>query len=233
MTQAPQQLSLNVQLRDDARFANFFVGENTLVCNLLQQAAKGEGELLLYLWGAAGSGCSHLLQATCHLSEEYGLSAAYLPFQELGDMPPAMLEGFEAFDLICMDNIEAVAGRSDWEEALFHLFNRIRQSEKHLIVAAKAPPRQLPLTLADLHSRLSWGLVLHLLELQDDEKIQALILRARQRGFELQEDAARYLLHHTSRNMSALYAILEQLDSASLSAKRRVTVPFIKQALGW
>lgn len=230
---APEQLPLGVSLQDVARFENFQTGDNALLCSLLEQAAQGTGESFLYFWGQPGSGCSHLLQASCHAAGPVGRSAVYLPLQELQHTSPALLEGMEQLQLVCIDNPEAIAGQAVWEEALFHLYNRLREIDHTLLVAAQCPPRQLPIALPDLRSRLGWGAVFQVNPLQDDDKLQALRLRARIRGFDLPEEAARYLLHHGSRNMTDLCLALDQLDKASLTAQRKITIPFIKQALAW
>ena len=221
---APQQLPLGVSLRDDARFENYQTGSNGLVCEMLRQAAVGEGESFLYIWGAQGSGCSHLLQAACHAAEPRKQTAVYLPLNELLSLSPVILEGMEHLDLVCVDNVEAVSGSPEWEEALFHLYNRIRQEQNTLIVAANSAPRQLKIKLPDLVSRLSWGAVFNVAPLNDDDKVQAI---------QLPEDVAKYLVHHASRSMNDLCLMLERLDKASLMAQRKVTIPFIKQEMGW
>jgi len=174
-----------------------------------------------------------LLQAACHTAEPLKRTAVYLPLADLISLSPVILEGMEHLNLVCVDNVEAIAGNKVWEEALFHLYNRIRQEQNTLIVAANTPPRQLTIKLPDLVSRLSWGGVFSVSELDDEGKAAAIAMRAKIRGFELTEEVAKYLVHHASRNMSDLCLMLERLDKASLMAQRKVTIPFIKQEMGW
>ena len=231
----PLQLPLSVQLRDDATFANFYSGSNGSLVNLLDlERARGmELEPFLYFYGPAGSGCSHLLQAACHQSTRLGLRSAYFPMDEMVDYPPRMLEGFDALDLICLDNIEEIAGHRLWEEAIFNLFNELRERGKRLLVAGHCPPRQLPLQLPDLVSRLSWGLVFQVQPLDDQEKIMALRLRAHLRGLELSDEVARFILNSSPRNMQSLFHVLSNLDGASLRAKRKLSIPFVKEVMDW
>ncbi|MCV6613042.1 MAG: DnaA regulatory inactivator Hda [Amphritea sp.] len=229
----PFQIPLGITLRDDARFENFLSQGNELLCNTLDQIACGIGEQYLYIWGNRDCGCSHLLQAVCHASDPAGRTAVYLPLNELQDLGPGVLDGMEHLDLVCIDNVQAIAGDKAWEEGLFHFFNRIRAENNRLLVAADRAPRQLGLNLPDLASRLSWGMVFQVHELNDDGKVKALQLRAKGRGFEISEEAARFLMHRASRSIGDLFELLDQLDAASLSAQRKVTIPFIKQVLGW
>lgn len=230
---APFQLPLGVSLRDDARFENYMTGANGLPCAMLKQAAEGQGELLLFLWGSHGVGCTHLLQAACHAAEPFRRAAVYLPLSELLHLGPGILEGMEHLELVCIDDVQLIAGNRLWEEGLFHFFNRIRAQNNRLVVAADRAPRQLGINLPDLLSRLSWGMVFQLHPLPDEDKERALQLRARARGFQLSSEVVRYLIHHASRDMGDLFELLERLDRASLSAKRKITIPFIKQEMGW
>lgn len=159
--------------------------------------------------------------------------AVYLPLGEVASYGPALLDGLEQSDLVCLDDLQAVAGDPVWEEALFHLFNRLRDSGRRLLLAADAAPRELPVRLADLQSRLSLALVFQLQPLSDEDKLRALQLRASRRGLNLPDDVGRFILTRGGRSMSALFELLDQLDQASLQAQRKLTIPFLKETLGW
>lgn len=114
----------------------------------------------------------------------------------------------------------------------FDLYNRILESGKtRLLITGDRPPRQLNLGLADLASRLDWGQIYKLQPLSDEDKLQALQLRARLRGFELPEDVGRFLLKRLDREMRTLFMTLDQLDRASITAQRKLTIPFVKDIL--
>lgn len=227
------QIPLSVQLRDDSDFDSFFVGGNGPAVQSLKMQLTKQGERFIYLWGAKDTGCSHLLQAACHTADNLGLSSVYLPLDELVEYAPEVLEGLEHLDLVCLDNIEVISSKDNWQEALFHFFNKVRDSEGHLLIAGKVAPNGIGLELKDLESRLNWGLTFQVMPLSDEEKVSALQLRAQVRGLELSEDVGRYILSRSDRNMKQLYELLDQLDEASLQAQRKLTKPFIKETLGW
>ncbi len=162
-----------------------------------------------------------------------GAVAMYLPLREVMDHGPQLLDGMEEVDLLCLDDLEVLAGQADWEEALFHIYNRIQQRQGRLLMAAAAAPRALGFQLPDLVSRLGWGLVFHLQTLDDEEKQQMLQMRAARRGLQLSDEVARYILSRGARGMGELFAALEQLDQASLQAQHRLTIPFVKRVMGW
>ncbi|AVI63655.1 MAG: DnaA regulatory inactivator Hda [Halomonas sp.] len=234
MSRVPAQLPLGVGVRDDATFNNYYVSSaNAALVEYFTRQLQPEAEPFLYLWGAPGSGRSHLLQAACHAASDADKRALYLPLADLGHFPPLMLEEIERLDLVAIDDLEYVVGRKRWEEALFHAFNRLRDAGKALIIASSSPPRQLEVVLPDLASRLTWGVTFHLNPLDDAERLGALKLRANVRGMQLPEDVGRYILHRGPRELGELCRALETLDQASLSAKRKLTIPFVKSALNW
>ncbi|MFB9868136.1 DnaA regulatory inactivator Hda [Vreelandella sulfidaeris] len=234
MSRIPAQLPLGIGLRDDATFDNYYTAQrNVPLVEQLHHQLIPDGEQFLYLWGAPGVGRSHLLQAACHAASDSDKRALYLPLEDLGHFPPLMLEDIERLDIVAIDDLECVIGRKRWEEALFHAFNRLRDAGKKLVIAASASPRQLNVVLPDLASRLTWGVTFHVHPLEDDERLEALKLRAKVRGMQLPDDVGRYILHRGPRELGELCQAVETLDKASLTAKRKLTIPFVKSALNW
>ena len=221
-----QQLTLGIRLRDDATFDNYFSGQNEQVVHNLEV----QDEPYVFLFGEAGTGKSHLLQAACHRVGQKGLPVVYLPLAEEGLMP-AMLDGLESMSLIALDDVQHVIGNADWELALFNLYNRVRESGVNLLVSSSEPLASLNIQLADLKSRLSWGPIFQLMVLSDKEKQHALQQRAKNRGLDLADDVVTYFLKRSPRDMNSLFALFEKLDKASMVEKRKLTIPFIKNYL--
>lgn len=233
-TAKPVQLPLGIRLRDDATFANYYAGANAAAQGYVERACHAQEswvESFIWLWGKPGSGRSHLLQAACLRAEEQGMRVLYLPLADCLDYGPEVLDGVEHCDVLALDDVQLVAGRADWEQALFHAFNRLRDAGRRLLASADRSPRELAVTLPDLHSRFNLALVFHLQELDDDEKLRALQLRASRRGLYLSDEVGRFLLGRLTRSMDALFAALERLDQASLQAQRKLTIPFVKDVL--
>src|SRR6188474_2540822 len=119
------QLTLGVGLKDEATFSNYFTGKNTLLVEELKKSARGCSERVIYFYGSSGQGSTHLLQACCHEANQQGLSSVYIPLANLVDFSPAIFEGMESLNLICIDDVHVIAGKPLWEEAFFHAYNRI------------------------------------------------------------------------------------------------------------
>jgi DnaA-homolog protein len=230
-----RQLALNLRLKDASSFGNFLAGPNREALEQLRAAVvqattqANTKPAMIYLWGAEGAGKTHLLQAACRLAQELGIAPTYLPLADVVALEPSLLEGIEETPLVCLDDVERVAGRAEWEAALFSLVERRRSTGGMLAVAASAPPDRLGLKLPDLASRLAWGTTYALQPLSDAQKLEAVQLRARHRGFEMPEDVASYILSRYPRDLPSLFDLLDRIDEASLTRQRRVTIPFLRQ----
>lgn len=232
----PQQLSLGVSLNDDATFENFYApveSPNAQVVASLRQQIETANEPFIFLWGATGSGLTHLLQAACHHAQSLQKSFQYFPLFDLaGYAPDELFVGLEELDLVVLDALEEIINRPEWELALFHLFNRMRDAGKLLVMSAVQGPQALPVNLPDLKSRLQWGATFHVQTLDDSQKQAALQFRAKARGLELSDEVAAYIIQRLPRDMYELFWQLNRLDHASLAEQRKLTIPFVKKILG-
>lgn len=226
------QLALNLRLRDSASFANFHSARNAEAVDCLRRALQAlaagrPAERVVFLWGPSGSGRSHLLQAACHEAQAHALRFSFVPLHEAVHLAPAALGDLNAA-VVCLDDVQAIAGRRGWEEAVFALAERQRARGAMLLAAADAPPAQLKLLLPDLVTRLIWGPVFALQTLDDEAKLAALQLRAGRMGLELPEEVGRYVLARHPRDMGSLFAWLDRADRQSLATQRRLTIPFVR-----
>ncbi len=228
---AAEQVPLHFEFRANQTFNDFYAGVNCEIINHLQQCIAGVGEQFIYLWGKTGQGKSHLLQACCHEAQRRNLGSFYFDLTHCEQSDPQVLNGFDDCDLVCFDNIEHIAGNAKWEIAVFNFFNQHRDLGHKLIVSSACAPTALTIQLADLRTRLNWGLTLNIKSLDDNDRIAALIFKARQMGLEISPQAGRFLLSHVDRDPAALWGLLEKLDQASLSAQRKLTIPFLKLIL--
>jgi DnaA family protein len=200
-----KQLLLDIQPLAPATLDNFIAGSNEEALHSLKMAIDGANEArFIYLWGAPGSGKSHLLHACNDLALER-------------DLPLSVVDDVNTLD----------------EEAqieLFNYFNQLRASGGILITSGNAAPTQMGLR-DDLATRLAWGLVYQLHPLTDEEKAKALKTHAKERGMKLPDEVVDYCLRYLRRDLPTLMAVLNALDKWSLTEKKPVTVPMLKKML--
>jgi len=230
----PSQMVLGVKLRDDARFDNFHGDRNRdAALRLKAVCTQPDGAPVVVICGDSDTGKSHLLQAACHFAEQQGKSAVCISIQELMPFGPEALAGLEGHDVVCLDDLDLIADDAHWEEAVFHLYNRILDRQGLLMVTLSEVPAALPFGLADLGSRLAHGLLVQLGVYRDEDRSRILMARAEQRGLVMSDDVAGFIMRRAPRRLGQLLGILDTLDENSLQAQRRLTIPFVKSVMGW
>jgi DnaA family protein len=224
------QIPLPLEARRESRFEDFIAGPNETTLAAVRRVL-GEPGATLFLYGPESSGKTHLLTALCHATREAGRTAFYAGLKSLPPEGYATLDGLEDLDLVCLDDLQAVAGDAAWETALFHFINRLREAGGSLVVASRKRLSVLPLGLPDLASRLSWGLRLQLEPLGERDRDEVLRQHAAALGIELPEEVLGYLRERGHRSLAGMLATVDRLQHAAFTAKRRITVPLAREVL--
>lgn len=227
------QLLLPVTIQSSQTFANFVEGEEAkgLVCASLESYVDTNDFKVAIIVGPESSGKSHLLSACCNYANETNKTSMLIPLEQVADLSPDVIEGLENVEVICIDNLDKIAGNPAWETAIFNLFNVLQQNSSKLVLSANELPQELNIALPDLVSRLQWATLFQPSILNNEEKVTALIQHAHLMGFELTEDVASFMLNRLPRKMSFLMQALNTLAKQSIEKQRMVTVPFVKQVL--
>lgn len=230
MMKIPEQLVLKLYPSTDAQLSDF-AGESYGILRQAADAFLSGQERLFFLQGEAGSGRSYFLSALCAAADVKQQPALLLPLAELKNESASMLDGLEGDIWVVCDDIDAIAGDASWEEAIFHLFNRVWQQGGQMAFSAAASATLCGFLLPDLTSRLAkaprWAI-----SLPDDDERRLLLQRASERrGLLLEPAALEWLIRRAPRQPAAMLKLLEQADQASLMEGRRLTVPFLSQWL--
>lgn len=223
------QLPLALRTPPDQRF-DAFHGQ-AAARDAVRAAARGESGDWLFLSGPAGSGKSHLMLAACTEAASCGRRAAYLALPAFAGRLGDALAAQEGAELVCLDGLEAIAGDRGEEEALFHFHNRARAARCVVLYAARGNPATLGIGLPDLVTRLGQCVRVMLEPLDEAGRREVLRQRAARRGLELDDAVLDYLLRRVDRDLASLTTLLDRLDSASLAAQRRITIPFLRTQL--
>jgi DnaA family protein len=231
MNQQPgSQIPLPLNLGDKATLDNFWVGHNTELVNAIKASVETGEPRLVYLYGPSSSGKSHLLFAAMRLAKEEVVNTSYVSLLD-SNVGPEMLDVIDVAHLVCVDNLDAWAGDADKERALFSLFEQVKHAGGQMLLSACQAPELCGFCLADLISRLSSGLVYPISELSEQQQFEAIKMRSNNRGLTISDDAVRYLLSRSSRDTGELFALLDEIDQASLIEKRKLTIPFLQSLI--
>lgn len=221
------QIPLALGIRERPGFDLFVTGENHEAVKGIQNIAKGT----MYVWSQPGNGISHLLLAACTQANEQGKQVAYIPLAEHSKLNPQVLENLDTMDMVCIDDIDAVAGLPEWEQPLLHLYNRLRDNGCIMLIGAHASPQSINFQLQDLKSRMNWDLGYQIKPINDQDKIEVLQRRAKARAFDLPAEVAEYLVNRVRRDLPNLITLLDELEKATLAEQRKLTIPFVKSRI--
>lgn len=218
------QLGLPFALSDQSTFDRFVAGANGEAIDQLRRRA--EGFHCVWLFGGAGVGKTHLLQALCHEQR----SSAYVPAGRI-TASAFSLSGYGDFDTVNVDDLEHWLGAREAELALLGLYNQLAVQGARLVVTTRRAPAEVDFVLADLRSRLRAAGCYRIAPLDDADRAELLLDAAHRRSLKLTPEVVRFLLARTDRDQRQLLRLLDDLDRSSLAAKRRITVPFVKEVL--
>ena len=217
-----QQMLLDLKPEQAPTLDNFVVGANGELLQRLHDLCDTHSFEALYVWGARGSGKSHLLAATADAATPRRPVALLRAADAGGDLP--LTPG----SLLVIDDIEAL--NAEAQVALFRAFNAARFTGLALLLAGQEPPLRLGLR-EDLRTRVGQTLIYEIQALSDEEKAAALRRHAIERGMLMDPGVVHYLLRHGRRDLPSLMAMLGSLDRASLEQKRPPTLPLLRELM--
>ncbi len=227
MSQIPLPLSFDKRFS----FTNYIADNASFIVQHLTELFDETGESLIGLYGGCDSGKTHLLNGCAHYARDSKIPFHLFDAQQLVQANAKNFSEFPEGSVIGVDNLDLLAGNRDWEEQFYQLINRVKNGELRLIFTLSRMPRDTGFRLPDLKSRLMWGLLITLQQVNDQQLASILQKRAKLLGLKISEDALSYLLNHFSRKLSDQMELLYRLDHISLSSQRKITIPLIKETL--
>ena len=229
----PTQLIFPFQINQKASFTSFFCSpDNTELMSRLADlvASKNADELIIN--GAEGSGKSFLMQAICNELSSSGKQFAFIPMNKAINMGVEIFQNLASLDAVCIDDLQLILSREEWETALFNLINECQQSNCSLILSFGGNQSLEDITqLPDLLSRIKRMEFMKLQAVQDEFLNQALDFVSQQLDIKLEKAELEFLLKHQTREFSILVDNLISLDKQAASLKRKITIPLIKETL--
>ena len=229
----PTQLIFPFQINQKASFTSFFCSpDNTELMSRLADlvASKNADELIIN--GAEGSGKSFLMQAICNELSSSGKQFAFIPMNKAINMGVEIFQNLASLDAVCIDDLQLILSREEWETALFNLINECQQSNCSLILSFGGNQSLEDITqLSDLLSRIKRMEFMKLQAVQDEFLNQALGFVSQQLDINLEKAELEFLLKHQTREFSILVDNLISLDKQAASLKRKITIPLIKETL--
>ena len=226
----PRQLALQIQINERASLNNFFISKKNnksikILKNILLGSDKG---VQIFIDDLGSNGKSYLLQAICNDFSNSNNSSIYIPMQEAINLDPSILEGVSELNLICIDDIDLINKRRDWEIALFNLINECYEKECFLLLSGSINKLE---AIPDLVSRIQKMETLRLEAINDDELLEATKAISKNLNIEISDKNMNYLINNSKRDIKTIFRTLSQLEKESLERKKSIGLNLIKEVI--
>ena len=217
------QIPIDFEFYTKKTLDNFIVGDNHDLYHSLLDLQESDSIILIY--GGKSSGKTHLCEAVIHLMERKNT----IKIKHDDDLESILL--LDCYDLVVIDDMDKLLSNTANEELIFTIINNQILNKKSTLITSTKELGISDFHLNDLHSRVFSDKIYSISDLNDEDKINLMISRCSEKGLEVSEKVLNYIMNNCSRDLYFLCAFINSLDYASLSTKKRVTIPFIKQAI--
>lgn len=226
----PRQLALQIQINERASLNNFFVSKNNsktiqILKNILLDSNNG---VQMFIDDLGSNGKSYLLQAICNDFSNSSNSSIYIPMQEAINLDPSILEGVSELNLICIDDVDLINKRREWELALFNLINECYEKDCFLLLSGSVNKLE---AIPDLVSRIKKMETLRLEAINDDELLEATQAISKNLNIEISDKNMNYLINNSKRDIKTIFRTLSQLEKESLERKKSIGLNLIKEVI--
>lgn len=236
---------LNPNLNPNYTFENFVVGS----CNEFAHAAStavtknpAKSYNPLYIYGAAGLGKTHLMNAIGHfiVLNNSGLKVLYITTEQfMNDLINHLQYGkilsfrqkYRNVDVLLMDDIHYLSGKERTKEEFFHTFNHLYDGQKQIVISSDCPPKEIPHLEERFRSRFEWGLIADLKPPDIETRIAILKKKSDLEGVDLPESVALYIADKVHSNIRVLEGYLRRVIAFASLKGEKIDLDLTKEAL--
>ena len=206
-------------------FSTFVVGKNN---ELAKAAALAVANNLgvtynpLFIYGGAGLGKTHLLQAIGHevLGKDTNKKILYLTCEKFtNDFINSISSGraskfkdiYRSVDILLIDDIQFIAGKEGTQEEFFHTFNALHQNNKQVVLSSDRPPKSIPALENRLLTRFEWGMIADISLPDFETRLAILKSKAKEKNYNLDFSILNFLANTISSNIRELEGALNRI----------------------
>lgn len=236
---------LNPNLNPNYTFENFVVGSCNQFAHAASQAvAQNPGKTYnpLYIYGGAGLGKTHLMNAVGHYSlvNNRRLKIVYVTTEKyMNDLINHLQYGkildfrnkYRSVDILLIDDIHYLSGKERTKEEFFHTFNHLYESQKQIVLTSDCPPKEIPNLEERFSSRFEWGLITDLKPPDLETRIAILKKKAEIEGVEIPESVALFIADKVQSNIRELEGYLRRVIAYSSLKGEEIDLDLTKEAL--
>lgn len=247
----PEMQGLNLNIDQEANlnprytFESFIIGSfNELAHAAALAVTKNIGALYnpLFIYGGVGLGKTHLLQAVGNKikSENPKLKVQYLTSEKFtSELVEALQnqsmskfkEKYRKHDLLIIDDIQFIAGKTKSQEEFFHTFNTLYEANKQIVFSSDQPPKYIPNLEERLRSRFEGGMIVDVSEPEYEARVAILKSKAAAKGILLPPKILEYIASAIQNNIRELEGALNLIAARTTMLKTNLELAEIKEIL--
>lgn len=227
-------------------FENFVVGNSNRLCHAASIAvasSPGKAYNPLFIYGGAGLGKTHLLQAIAHYVIEHhkDIKISYVNSETFtNELINAITQGqkkidefriqYRNIDMLLIDDIQFIIGKERTQEEFFHTFNTLYDAGKQIVISSDRPPKDFTQIEERLRSRFSWGLIADIQQPDLETRI-AILKRKKPENIEIPEEVLLYIAQEIQSNIRDLEGALIRLIAEATSHNIPINLPLAQDVL--
>ncbi|MEW6720616.1 MAG: chromosomal replication initiator protein DnaA [Thermodesulfobacteriota bacterium] len=196
----------------------------------------------LFIYGGVGLGKTHLLHAIGNeaLRKNPRLRVCYIPAEKFTNeliasmrtnRMPEFKERYRNADLLLMDDVQFIAGKTRTQEEFFHTFNDLYSSRKQIVVTSDKFPKEIPDLEERIQSRFEWGLVADIQAPDIETRIAIVNSKAEAENIHIPEDVALYLASVVKSNVRELEGYLIRIGAHASLMNKEINLDLAKSFL--
>jgi chromosomal replication initiator protein len=227
-------------------FANFVVGPSNELAHAASMAAAGAGGRRhnpLFICGGTGLGKTHLVHAIAHRVREERpdarivyISAERFVNEFVQALPDQRMHEFRAryrdkCDLLLVDDIHSLAGKTQTQEEFFHAFNALHQASKQIVVTSDKYPQQLDKMEERLVSRFQWGLVADVQAPELETRVAIVRKKAQLERIEIADEVCLCIAQSIRSNVRELEGTLIRLAAKASLLGKPIEIGFARSEI--
>lgn len=195
----------------------------------------------LFIHGGVGVGKTHLIQAIgneAKLAYQNKIKVKYVPSEKFTNeviwamrnkRMETIKEKYRLIDILIIDDIQFIGGKTRTEEEFFHTFNALYENNKQIIISSDRPPSFIPTLEERLRSRFEGGMICDIGQPDYELRVAVLKAKAQEKGINVAPEVIDLIANKVKKNLRELEGVLNRIIFYQQTKNQEITVKIAEQ----